>query len=922
MDCSSRALCESKNNKKALESGSWLCHESCWADASIRSIKTNEAVDIECNGGLHIYAIPIKANNEVIGAINFGYGNPPTDEDKLKEIAAKYKVPLDKLKDLAQSYETRPAFIIDIAKEKLETSARLIGNIVERKLTEKAFRESEEKYRLLHENAGLGIGYLNPEGIVLSFNTIAANDMNGVPEDFTGKSIFDLYPKDAASFYYERLQKAVNSDQIEVYEDFVQLPGQGKWFLSTYTKIVDSQNTILGIQIISQDITKIKQSEIELIEAKEKAEESERQLKLIADNFVNGMIYQVAMLDEDRRQFNYISQNVNKLYGCTVEEAKEDANLIYGKLHPDDIGGLIEKEKEALKNMSVFETESRVFTPDGNIRWAYYISQPRIINGIVCWDGVEVDITERKKMELELLKAKEKAEESEEKFSTVFNMSSSMICVADINTATFKFLNPAFKKVLGYEEKELLSKPFLDFIHPDDVRSTIDVIEKQLKAGIPQIYFENRYKRKDGNYCYLTWNSFPLPEKGITYAIAHDITEQKKIEKELIKAKEKAEESDRLKSAFLANMSHEIRTPMNGILGFSTLLKEPKLSGEQQQKYIGIIEKSGARMLNIINDIVDISKIEAGLMTLDIKESDINEQIEYIYTFFKPEVEAKGMKLSFKNTLPSKEAIITTDREKVFAILTNLVKNAIKYTNKGSIEFGYNKKGNFIEFFVEDTGIGISKNRQEAIFERFIQADIEDVQARQGAGLGLSISKAYVEMLGGKIWVESEEGNLPARKVGGSTFYFTIPYNAPSKEETRHDTIDVSADSLNLNLNLNLKILIVEDDETSSDLLSIIVDKYGKEIISVANGNNALEACLNNPDIDLIMMDIQLPGMNGYEVTRQIREFNKEVIIIAQTAYGLSGDREKALDAGCNDYISKPINKDEFDALMRKYFRK
>lgn len=251
--------------------------------------------------------------------------------------------------------------------------------------------------------------------------------------------------------------------------------------------------------------------------------------------------------------------------------------------------------------------------------------------------------------------------------------------------------------------------------------------------------------------------------------------------KELLKAKEQAEESDRLKSAFLANMSHEIRTPMNGILGFSELLKKPNLTGAQQQEYIRIIERSGIRMLNIINDIVDISKIEAGLMKLDIKESNINEQIEYIYTFFKPEAEAKNIKLYIKNSLPTAEAIIKTDREKVYAILTNLVKNAIKYSEKGSIEFGYNLKPVInpveLEFYVKDTGIGIPKHKHKTIFERFIQVDEADKMARQGAGLGLSISKGYVKMLGGKIWVESEVGT-------GSTFFFTLPYNNQPFTET------------------------------------------------------------------------------------------------------------------------------------------
>jgi len=386
---------------------------------------------------------------------------------------------------------------------------------------------------------------------------------------------------------------------------------------------------------------------------------------------------------------------------------------------------------------------------------------------------------------------------------------------------------------------------------------------------------------------------------------------------ELQLAKERAEESDRLKSAFLANMSHEIRTPMNGILGFADLLKEPDLSGEDQNLYISIIEKSGKRMLNIINDIVDISKIEAGLMKLEIKEANISEQIQYIYTFFKPEVEAKGIRLLFKNSLPTKEATITTDREKVYAILTNLVKNAIKYTEKGEIELGYLKKGDNLEFYVKDTGIGIPKDRQGAIFERFVQADIEDRKARQGAGLGLAITKSYVELCGGKIWVESEEGI-------GSTFYFTLPYNTEPEGKKVVGKIVPTQDEENpINPEvLGLKVLIAEDDETSEMLISITVKELSKEVIDARTGIEAVEICRTNPDLDLILMDIQMPVMNGYEAVRQIRQFNKDVVIIAQTAFGLSGDREKAIEAGCNDYIAKPINKIEFLALIQKYFKK
>ena len=380
-------------------------------------------------------------------------------------------------------------------------------------------------------------------------------------------------------------------------------------------------------------------------------------------------------------------------------------------------------------------------------------------------------------------------------------------------------------------------------------------------------------------------------------------------------------------------MSHEIRTPMNGILGFADLLKEPNLTGKKQQKYIGIIEKSGERMLNIINDLIDISKIEAGQMEVLLTETNIREQSEYLFTFFKPEVERKGMQFSFKSSLPASEAVLITDREKVYAILTNLIKNAIKYSEKGAIEFGVSisstssltesttklKKDTSttlsgeVEFYVKDTGIGIAKDRQEAIFERFIQADIEDKMARQGAGLGLSISRAYAEMLGGKIWVESELGI-------GSTFYFTLPLQTETIIESsvkKEDLIPAEVNPMK-----KLKILIVDDDETSEELLSIAVRKIGSGIMSARSGIEAVTACRDNPDIDLILMDIAMPGMDGYEATRQIRKFNKDVVIIAQTAYALQGDKEKALAAGCDDYVAKPIKADELKQKIIKYQKK
>jgi hypothetical protein len=528
--------------------------------------------------------------------------------------------------------------------------------------------------------------------------------------------------------------------------------------------------------------------------------------------------------------------------------------------------------------------------------------------------------------------------ESERRFSQILN-GGNIVSLLLNKEGNIDYCNNYLLEITGYSRKEIINSNWFDlFISSEEREKLFEYHKNSLESKLNVKDHQNSIISKSGEKLFISWYNINLLSDSnditgiasigvdltniknyehdleeINKAVEKQNKEYKIINKELQLSKERAEESDRLKSAFLANMSHEIRTPMNGILGFAELLKNSELANNKQNEYISIIEHSGKRMLNIINDIVSISKIESGVIDINISESNINEQVEFVFAFFKLEIQQKKINFSFTNPLSTEESIVKTDREKVYAVLTNLVKNAIKFTSSGSIEIGYSKKGNYLEFFVKDSGVGVNQKQKELIFERFRQGSESLTRNYEGAGLGLTISKAYVEMLGGSIWVENNQEK-------GSSFYFTIPYNITVLEKANN--IINAKESLNKNCNKTLKVLIVDDDETSEKLFSILISSYSKEIIKATNGKEAVEICRNNGDLDLILMDIKMPVLNGHEATKQIREFNKDVVIIAQTAYGMRGDREKALESGCNEYLSKPIIKSQLDSIMQKHFCK
>ncbi|MGM0648255.1 MAG: ATP-binding protein [Bacteroidota bacterium] len=378
------------------------------------------------------------------------------------------------------------------------------------------------------------------------------------------------------------------------------------------------------------------------------------------------------------------------------------------------------------------------------------------------------------------------------------------------------------------------------------------------------------------------------------------------VEKELIQMKEKAEESDRLKSVFLANVSHEIRTPMNGILGFSNLLTDTETTAKEQMDYLRIIQKSGFRMLDTLNNLMEISKIETKQVTLNEYNTDIHEKLDDLKDFFTPQAEEKGLELILVKAVKQNALWIMVDIEKLQSVLSNLLQNALKFTAEGKIEFGYDKKEQYLEFFVRDTGIGIAKDRQEAIFERFVQADLSMTRPHEGSGIGLSITKALVEIMGGNIWVNSEPGK-------GAEFVIQLPLQKPDTKtaEVKKSNIDLS----------NLNVMAVDDEQYSLYYLELVLKKEVNNFIGVSSGWDAVNLCRKHKNIDVIFMDIKMPGMNGYEVTKTIKEINPAVKIIAQSAFTSKRFVNEALLAGCDDYIFKPVSKEMLIEKLQQYVR-
>ncbi|MBW8324667.1 MAG: PAS domain S-box protein [Prolixibacteraceae bacterium] len=617
--------------------------------------------------------------------------------------------------------------------------------------------------------------------------------------------------------------------------------------------------------------------------------QKEEQYRILIEGMNEGL-----MLTDINNIILFVNQQACNITGYTSDEliGLDSFDLLFSSVSDQE-----KQKKNKLRVQGVKDIcEIEIQRNDDSKVWIRFSASPvfnesKQVTGSI---GVFENINDRKK-----------AEEDIRKLTLAVEQSPDSIIITDTE-GVIEYANPTTVALTGFTAEELYGKKTSIFSSGDKSEINYEELWETIKSG--QIWNgEFLNQKKNGE---LYWESATISpicnQNGLItnfLAIKEDITDRKNLTRELILAKEKAEESDRLKSAFLANISHEIRTPMNGILGFSELLKNPQLLPEAKNRYIQIIEQSGNRMLSIITDIVDISKIESGQMNLESNKINVNHLLSELAVLFTPEAQAKELRLSFTTALPNEKSFIQTDRNKLTQVLTNLIKNSLKFTKEGSINFGYELVDDYLEFYVKDTGVGIPADQTEIIFEQFRQGSISLTRAYEGAGLGLSISKAFVEMLGGTIWVETKLGQ-------GSVFYFRIPYNKQSQKPVHFEEGKESTPTSNV-----ITILIAEDDVNSLMFLRTLLELDGLKILEAANGQEAVEAVKDHPEISLVLIDMKMPIMNGFEATRLIKQIRPKLPVIAQTAYAFAKDQDEALQAGCDDYISKPIKK---QALMDK----
>lgn len=590
--------------------------------------------------------------------------------------------------------------------------------------------------------------------------------------------------------------------------------------------------------------------------------------------------------------------------GCELLGLKRDE--LIGMYATDVIAeesrGLV---REKIKTGSTLPYEAYILKKDGSKQLVEIQGQNITYDNKKLRVTVIRNINYRKKIEQEL-------KVSEQKFRSLFEDAGDGILVGN-NKGVITEVNNSFLEMTGLKYDDVINQHISILFSEDTLSSTplrFDLIDEG-----QSVIIEREITGKQGQVVTVEMNSRKILDN-YYISIVRNLSERIKVENELretnkalLSAKEKAEESDMLKSEFLANMSHEIRTPMNGIVGFSEMLRDEELSADCITHYTNIIINSSHQLKQIIDNILEISILETNQVKICSDSVNLNSLLLELFSIYDGKAKANKTPLYIKNGLNDKASEIFTDEVKLRKILNNLLGNAIQYTSAGFIELGYEYSNGFIQFYVKDTGIGIDEKNKVSIFKRFSQEDKRLSRNFGGLGLGLSIAKENTELLGGQIWVES-------KKMAGATFFFTIPYKAVHTDEINR------AQPLNTK-NEEYTILIAEDEEVNFVYYQTILSKsdLSCKILHAINGNEAVEIFNKNSDIDLILMDIKMPEMNGIDASKSILNISPHTKIIAQTAYTTEADKALASEAGCIDFISKPIERKLLLDTIKKHLK-
>jgi PAS domain S-box-containing protein len=661
-------------------------------------------------------------------------------------------------------------------------------------------------------------------------------------------------------------------------------------------------------------------------EAEETLRESEERLRMAMEAAEVGTWRWDPVTNMDTRDASF-----NRMLGLEPLMSTQPVEEFIGFVHPEERRGVEDAIGKALRERGQYFAEFRIVRSDGEVRWLN--DRGRLIcneaGEVRYMTGAVVDITERKQ-------AEETLRESEARYKALFAGAPEGMIVADLQTKQFRYANPAMCRMFGYTEEEFLRIGVAN-IHP---KESIDYVLADFEAqarGEKLSSTDIPCQRKDGSLFYANVNAIMVVLDGrkCNVGIFTDVTERKQAEETLLntnrqleeataKANEmtaQAEAANEAKSQFLANMSHEIRTPLNAIIGFSEVLMEEELT-EEQKDYVGLVYNSGKHLLHLINDILDLSKIEAGKMNIEMKQCSLGQFIANIESMMQPFATEKGLKFEIreKGDLP---ANIVTDATRLQQCLINLMNNAIKFTEQGhiyvNISLEHKDSKPRIRFEVEDTGIGISPEFQQKIFESFVQEDGSTSRKYGGTGLGLAITRKLTELLGGELTLTSEKGK-------GSVFSLVIPAGVDLATQPLLNRQKFS-DHISTDMNkakharFSGSVLVAEDVESNQMLMKFLLERMGLKITIAENGIEAVNKALGQ-EFDLIFMDIQMPEVNGYEATRTLRSKGIKTPIIALTAGAMEGDNEKCIEAGCDDYLPKPVVHSKLIEVLNKYLEK